>query len=447
MPWTKGGQLAGVIVGNVDLTGSSLQSAIQLPHIGANGEYADLIDRQGTIIASTNISRVLTRSVQADDFGSLISRKETRGFIADRNDAAEPEIVAFFPLSRFVFLVPWGVAVRQMESEALIPAWTLQRQFYLVGMSILVVGLVFTWGLARSIVRPVAFLNESARKIASGNLADPVPVPGEDELGMLARSFDAMRQKLKASLDRIQEWNRELERTVQERTGELEVAREIEAELLRRLISAQEEERRRIARELHDDTSQSLTALVLTLDTISLSPTLDDKLKTRVAFMKSITVNLLEGIRQMIFDLRPAMLDDLGLVPAVSWYAEQRLKPSGVRVAVESSGGERRLPQGIEIALFRVAQEALTNIVKHAGAESALIAVDINDTEAFLEIEDDGRGFNPREATRPSEKGQGLGLLGMKERVAALGGTISISSREGHGTSVKVHIPLEKGTV
>jgi HAMP domain-containing protein len=305
MPWVKSGRLGGVVVGNIDLTSSSLQSAIQLPALGSGGEYADLVDSRGIIIASTRRGRVLRESEQGKELSALIVSQGTGKQVVEGASPSGAEIVAFFPLSRFVFLVPWGVAVRQTESEALVPAQTLQRQFYLVGVSILVVGLIFTWGLARSIVRPVVQLTESARKIAAGEFNDPVLVPGEDELGELARSFDIMRRQLKASLDRIQQWNRELERTVRERTRELEEAHAMEGELLRRVMTAQDDERRRIARELHDETSQALTALVLSLDAASMSTNLDEKLKSRLAFMKSVTVGLLDGVRQMIYDLRP----------------------------------------------------------------------------------------------------------------------------------------------
>ncbi|MEW6141762.1 MAG: ATP-binding protein [Chloroflexota bacterium] len=446
MPWARGGRLGGMVVGNIDLTSPSFQSAIQLPTLGSSGEYADLVDSRGVIIASTKRERVLQESKQGEEFAALIARQETERRIVEGAASSGAEIVAFFPLSRFVFLVPWGVAVRQLESEALVPAQTLQRQFYLVGISILVVGLIFTWGLARSIVRPVVQLTDSARKIAAGRFNDPVPVPGEGELGELARNFDIMRQQLRASLERIQQWNWELEQTVRERTRELEEAHAMEGELLHRVITAQEDERRRIARELHDETSQALTALVVSLDTASMTVNLDEKLKSRLAFMKSVTVGLLDSVRQMIYDLRPALLDDLGLVPALKWYAEQRLKPLGVRVRVESSGSDQRLPPQVETSLFRVVQEAITNIAKHAEAENVVLSIECGTSEVAVDVEDDGKGFDPLEVAKPSEKGQGLGLLGMKERVSLLNGKFSIDSRPGGGTAIKVRVPVTGGT-
>jgi signal transduction histidine kinase len=114
---------------------------------------------------------------------------------------------------------------------------------------------------------------------------------------------------------------------------------------------------------------------------------------------------------------------------------------------VESSGDDRRLLPQAETSLFRVVQEAITNIAKHAEAENVIISIEYGPSEVLVEVEDDGKGFNPSDTTRPSEKGQGLGLLGMKERVALLNGVVSIDSRPGGGTMIKVRVPLVGGTV
>jgi signal transduction histidine kinase len=334
------------------------------------------------------------------------------------------------------------VTVRQSEQEALAPARSLQRRFFFIGFSLLGIGLLLTWGMARSIVKPVGVLTQAARKIAAGNLSDPLPPLGKDEIGTLAQSFDTMREELKASLDKIQQWNKELERTVQERTRELEESRAMRGELLHKLISAQEQERKRIARELHDDTSQALAALVVALDMAAMTSASEGELKTKLASMKTLAVSLLDNVRRMIFDLRPTVLDDLGLLSALRWYAEERLRPLGVRVRVEISGAERRLPAQVETALFRVVQEAVTNIAKHAEAENAVLSIDFGDSAILIEIEDDGKGFDVQAFARSTDKGRGLGLLGMRERITLLGGSISIDSEPGGGTRLKIEVPL-----
>lgn len=390
----------------------------------------------------------MQHSDHRSELANLIQQQQTtRGTChschsGDQQESRETEILAFFPLSRLLPPAPWGVTVRQSEQEALAPARSLQRRFFFIGFSLLGIGLLLTWGMARSIVKPVGVLTQAARKIAAGNLSDPLPPLGKDEIGTLAQSFDTMREELKASLDKIQQWNKELERTVQERTRELEESRAMRGELLHKLISAQEQERKRIARELHDDTSQALAALVVALDMAAMTSASEGELKTKLASMKTLAVSLLDNVRRMIFDLRPTVLDDLGLLSALRWYAEERLRPLGVRVRVEISGAERRLPAQVETALFRVVQEAVTNIAKHAEAENAVLSIDFGDSAILIEIEDDGKGFDVQAFARSTDKGRGLGLLGMRERITLLGGSISIDSEPGGGTRLKIEVPL-----
>ena len=158
--------------------------------------------------------------------------------------------------------------------------------------------------------------------------------------------------------------------------------------------------------------------------------------------MKELVVNTLERVHQMIFDLRPSVLDDLGLVAALRWYTETRLEPQGVKVRLDTTGAERRLPSEVETVVFRVAQEAITNIARHAGAENVMIGVEFADASVSVEIEDDGRGFDLAALRRTPHSARGLGLMGMQERVALLGGTFSVWSEPGSGTRIFLEVPL-----
>jgi signal transduction histidine kinase len=240
-------------------------------------------------------------------------------------------------------------------------------------------------------------------------------------------------------LEQSHRWGQELECRVRERTRELEAARHAQAELLRKVISAQEEERRRIARDLHDDTSQALASLAMSLDLAAASP---QGLPAQLSAMKELVVNTLDRVHQMIFDLRPSVLDDLGLLAALHWYAESRLEPLGVKVRLDTAGTERRLPSQVETVVFRVAQEAITNIARHAGAESVMMGVEFAHGSISMEIEDDGQGFEPAALQRTPHDTRGLGLLGMQERVALAGGTFSIWSEPGSGTRIFFRVPL-----
>ncbi|MBN2555195.1 MAG: HAMP domain-containing protein [Anaerolineales bacterium] len=214
------------------------------------------------------------------------------------------------------------------------------------------------------------------------------------------------------------------------------------AELLHQVIGAQEDERRRIARELHDETSQSLTALLVGLDTIRIASKNEPTHVTEhVQDLKTITNNLLLNIHRLIADLRPSLLDDLGLLAAIEWFGEQRLRTRGIGFQIESNIREKRLDLPLETALFRIAQEGLTNILRHAKAENIYIRLWEGASEVVLEITDDGQGFNPACMDTPDPVGRGLGLLGMRERAVILGGSLDIQSASDQGTIIRAAFP------
>lgn len=217
-------------------------------------------------------------------------------------------------------------------------------------------------------------------------------------------------------------------------------------QLLDKVILAQEEERKRIARELHDEIGQALTALIMALGTAEEEmPDELSELKQRLGAVRDLTSATLEEIRRLMLDLRPTLLDDLGLIPAISWYAEKTLARAGLELKLDAEGLKRRLPSTIETALFRVVQEAITNIVKYAAASRVRIWLKFSDSTVTASVEDDGRGFDLR---RPQCNGNGLsglGLLGMEERMRLLGGSFRIDSSPGSGTRLTFEIPLREG--
>lgn len=215
----------------------------------------------------------------------------------------------------------------------------------------------------------------------------------------------------------------------------------LRGELLQKVITAQEEERKRIARDLHDDTSQALTALIYSLEAAE-GRSKGETSRARLAAMRQLATQTLEGVHKLIFDLRPSVLDHLGLFVALRWYAETRLQPLGIRLRLEEEGTTRRLPSQIETALFRVGQEAINNVVRHSGARNVRLRLHCDDTAVAVDLEDDGIGFDRNEVSRSADRTRGLGLVGMEERVGLLGGEIRIVSELGRGTSVSIRIPL-----
>jgi signal transduction histidine kinase len=209
-------------------------------------------------------------------------------------------------------------------------------------------------------------------------------------------------------------------------------------ELLRHTVRAQEEERARIARELHDETSQILTAFSLDLATLNTVVCDRTDVKTLVDRLQNLSKQMSQGLYRLVHDLRPAQLDDLGLIPALDYLKDDSVS-AGMDVTVEIQGKTRRLDSVVETVLFRVAQEALHNVVRHARIRTARITLIFQPQDITLKIEDSGSGFNPVQTFTPP---RGWGLAGMRERVESVGGQLIIESKPGKGTIVEVAVPV-----
>jgi PAS domain S-box-containing protein len=210
---------------------------------------------------------------------------------------------------------------------------------------------------------------------------------------------------------------------------------------LRQINRAQEEERKRIARELHDDTIQYMVVLARQLDELaSSSKGLSDEERLHLENLRQQINSIMEGVRRLSHDLRPATLDRLGLLPALEWLASQ--VPSGVSVEVKAYGTERRLPAEVELVLFRIAQEALSNVRRHSQATKAEVKVEFEDKKTRITVKDNGKGFDLPETMGDLVKAGRLGLAGMQERIQLLNGSLKIESEPGRGTTVTVEAPV-----
>jgi signal transduction histidine kinase len=215
-------------------------------------------------------------------------------------------------------------------------------------------------------------------------------------------------------------------------------------EMSSQVLTAHEAERKRIARELHDDTAQALTSILVRLHLLERS-TDDEAVLHNAGELRGLTAAALDSVRRMAMDLRPAALDDLGLVPALQAYAEKYSQSWPVKVTVTVKGVARRLPADVELVLYRVAQEALTNVAKHAAASKAEVTLSRRRNEVTLAIEDDGVGFDVLE-TAPTG-GSALGLFGMRERLALVGGDLDVQSARDGGTTIaaRVRVSARRG--
>jgi len=218
--------------------------------------------------------------------------------------------------------------------------------------------------------------------------------------------------------------------------------------LLQHALSTQEEERKRIARELHDETSQALTSLTLNLQAIiqmaEMKGVRDTELMEKLKATHSYAIHAGHEVVKLMKELRPTLLDELGLPAAIHRYAKDTLKAQGIEVSAEFIGTEERLPPEVEVTLFRVAQGVIGNILEHSMAKNASIKLSCSASECLLRIEDDGKGFNVSKITRVDPSGRGAGVFTMKERVKLVGGVCHIESRPGKGTRVVVKVPLGK---
>jgi PAS domain S-box-containing protein len=221
---------------------------------------------------------------------------------------------------------------------------------------------------------------------------------------------------------------------------------EVRARLLDQVISGREEEQRRIARELHDETGQSLTSLLVGLRSLESAPSLESA-HEQVAELRRLTARTLDEVHRLARGLRPAVLDELGLLPAVEQLALDYVQTLGFPVDVSAVGfGLKRLPPTVETTVYRVVQEALTNTAKHAGARTASVVLRQRRDVVQAIVADDGCGFDVDTALRAPATWGHLGLHGMRERAALLGGSVTIESTPGEGTTIYVRIPISGGT-
>lgn len=235
--------------------------------------------------------------------------------------------------------------------------------------------------------------------------------------------------------------DRQIANLQEARLKEAKQREKLRGELYKRVVSAQESERQRIARELHDETGQALTAIGLGLRglTGSLRSSNMESTKQNLHQLELLTTHSLDELQRLIADLRPSHLDDLGLSSALRWYANTLQERVKLEVHVEIQGEERPVASPVKIALFRIAQEALTNVIKHAHASSAHVILSYAEELVRIRVTDDGRGFDMVAAG--SAKRVSWGLKGMEERTALLGGRFEVNSRPGEGTTVEVSIP------
>jgi signal transduction histidine kinase len=387
---------------------------------------------------------------------SLSHLRASLGPVAEYHDTGAYHSMAIggesYRVAAFTFATPPSgqLLAILLEPSGVLDASVREALLGVVGLSLLILlfggPLLFLY--ARRVMRPLDRLTIVAKQIAQGDLDQRVESTSQNEVGQLALAFEEMRVQVQSMLRAQKQWNAELEARVRAKTSQLEELSLVRDQLLGETITAQEEERRRVARELHDETCQSLAALIANLAAASRLP--EAELRLRLDALRGTVADALKEVNRIVLDLRPTLLDDFGLGPALSWFAEQRLGEQTL-VEVSTPYPEIRLPPAIETTLFRIGQEAITNAAKYAQARhlyiNLLLSQEHPGATISLEIQDDGRGFDLEDSEVYSAGGRRhLGLHGMRERIALLGGSLEIESTPGRGTSLCAYVPLGTGS-
>jgi len=287
--------------------------------------------------------------------------------------------------------------------------------FFAIGVSTLVIGIA----LNQLVIKKLQHFVEAASFFGRGDFERLISFKGDDEIRKLADSFNLMAKML---MEKVR----------------------LERKYLSQIIEAQEGERRRISRELHDEIGQALYAIQFNLEMIDkdLSQT-TSTVRGRLLEAKSLSSQTVTAMRQLSLDLRPTMLDDLGLIPTLRWYIQNFSNRLNIYSNFEAMGFKEKLPPQIETAFYRIIQEALNNIAKHAQADRVEISLVKRDSRILASIQDNGKGFDLDKVLHPGSPERGFGIIGMKERVSLLGGEIDIQSRPNFGTLIQIEIPSE----
>ena len=295
----------------------------------------------------------------------------------------------------------------------------LTSQVLLTTFLVLLLSLLAAAFLTFILTRPILELVEATRAVSRADLSHRVRRWADDEIGELAVAFNQMT----AELERMEEIRQERET--------------LRRQLLDSVIAAQEDERRRIARELHDSTSQGLTSLMVGLRNLD-SACDNPQVHSQAQDLRQITGSLLDDVHNLALQLRPIALDDLGLAAALERLCSDWQKRHRINIDAVVHLGPQRLPESVETALYRIVQEALANITRHAQARTASLLIERRQNDVVAVIEDDGQGFDPAQVQANGH----LGLLGIQERAELLGGRMTIESALGQGTSLFVQIPI-----
>jgi signal transduction histidine kinase len=408
---SRDGTFQGVLAGRFYVRFQRIGEEIQKLQVGDVGE-AYLIDRNGRVIYHPDYSLI------SADFGERASafnlmRGERQGALIIQEPGKASQVVGY----AIVDVTGWGLVIQEPWADVVAPARISLRPIILallIGVGL--VAAIVSLGVQR-VIRPIAELAARSRLVATGNYAAQVIPSDIRELRDLASDFNQMVEQI----GRYQEG-------------------------LRQYVAAityiQEEERKRVARDLHDDTIQSLIAIgqrvELARETIAESS--EDAMEQLRDLRKMVT-HTIDSVRKFSRDLRPTVLEDLGMVPALQHLVNEVAQQDTIEIALDVEGAPEQLPAGMEVTIYRIVQEALTNVRKHSQASQARVQAQFLPERVIITVQDNGVGFAvPQETSDLVNRGS-LGLMGLRERAQLFGGQMELTSQIGQGTRVRVVLP------
>lgn len=301
-------------------------------------------------------------------------------------------------------------------------------------LTIAVVMLMTVVTVSRFVIRPVGRLGQRVSGFHLGQDEVRTPVDSPDEIGQLAQAFNDMTHRIHLE----EQGNRDL-------SEQLQAQAEARSQLLLRLTTAQEEERRRVARDLHDDLGQDLAGAAMQLEVVAREqPQPSPRAQRALERARALIAVASDHVYSVILSLRPAGLDDLGLEAAIRAHAERLFEDTGIHFELDTNGLQERLPAEMETTIFRIFQEGLSNVLRHGQARQVRLSLRVAAGFFEGEISDDGIGFDPAAlaASPAGSEVRGLGLLGMQERISPWGGEVRVTSEPGRGTRLSMRIPL-----
>jgi signal transduction histidine kinase len=406
------GEFVGVLAGRFYLNFQRLGQEIQKLKVGEQGT-AYLVDRTGHLIYHP-ISALIGKDFSEREAVQQLKQGELAGAVTSRVNG-QPDTVEGYAV---VEVTGWGLVIGEPWAQVVEPAQNALRPVAIVLVAGLIAVAAFVSLGVQAVTDPIQNLVVQTRQVAAGDYDAKVSLSKIKEIRELGTAFNEM-------VEQIGKYRAGLRQYVAD------------------ITQTQEDERKRIARELHDDTVQSLIAISQRIELIKGMLDEPGEARSRLTELRTMVTGAIDSVRQFSRDLRPLALEDLGLVAAMQYLVNQLVQREGIEVHFEYEGTPEGLPTDMEVAIYRILQEALNNIKKHAEATEVEVLAQFNDRQIILMVQDNGHGFDMPELITDFASRGSFGVMGLQERAQLFGGKVELDSKPNEGTTIRLIMPRE----